>query len=282
MIPPPDLLIRIDNNSMSLGVPPLTSSLPEGTILVDLATNIGWPAAVNRGMEIAIDQGVDWTLILNNDATVTSDCLARCLDEALLHDKTAAVGPAIVFQEHPDTLWFAGGKVNAWFAFTMHRGLLQPTSGKPPSSRTDFVSGCCFIVSSKAWRSIGPFREDYFAYYEDAEWCQRAAAEGWQCRYVGDVLCHHKVSATWSRPGSLEISPGMAYYLARNPLRFALETKPTLKRVTRIFGIMAIWNAYFAWRALKSRNAQLANAYVQGLRDAVRGRMGRRPLARST
>lgn len=279
MTPAPDLLIRVDNGSPGLGIEPVSESAPQGTILVDLPMNIGWPAAVNIGMEVALSNGADWTLILNNDATVSSTCLGRCIEEAERHERVAIIGPAVAFYDRPDILWFAGGEVSSWFAFTRHRGLLQPSSAPPPSSDTGFVSGCCFVVSSAAWRSVGPFRADYFAYYEDAEWCQRAKSLGWRCRYLGDVLCLHKVSVTWSTPGSLGLSAGMAYYLARNPLRFALDTPARFRRAARVLGIMVIWNGYNALRAIRSRNVSVVKAYLQGLKDAFQGRMGRRPVS---
>ena len=279
MTPPPDLLIRVDNGSTSLGIAPVRDSAPKGTLFVDLPTNLGFPAAVNHGMEVAISNGADWTLLLNNDATVDRPCLRRCLQEATVYSKVAAVGPAITFAGHPETLWFAGGQVSRWFAFTRHRGLMRSSANPPPSSRTDFISGCCFVVSSAAWRAIGPFRADYFMYYEDAEWCQRARAAGWQCRYVGEVLCSHAVGLSWNQPGSLGLSPNTAYYLGRNPLRFALETVPIYQRVSRVLGIITVWNVYNAVRTLQSKRISVGLAYLEGLRDAIKGRMGQRPIS---
>ena len=278
MTPPPDMLIRVDNGTPGLGIEPVRDAVPKGTVLIDLPTNIGWPAAVNVGMEFALSHGADWILILNNDATVSPTCLKRCIEEGESHERVAIIGPAVAFHDRPDLLWFAGGEVNPWFAFTRHRGLMQPSSSPPASSETGFVSGCCFVVSATAWRVVGPFRADYFAYYEDAEWGQRARSLGWHCRYLGEVLCLHRVSVTWSTPGSLGLSAGMAYYLARNPLRFALETPQWFRRVARVLGIMVVWNGYNATRALRSRNTAVFRAYLQGLRDAFRGRMGKRPL----
>jgi GT2 family glycosyltransferase len=276
MTPPPDILLRVDNGSANLGIDPVRDAAPKGTLFIDLPTNIGWPAAVNRGMEVAISNGADWTLVLNNDATVAPTCLSRCLQEAGLHNKVAAIGPAIAFSGHPETLWFAGGQVSDWFAFTRHRGLMRPSASPPPSSETGFVTGCCFVVSSAAWRAIGPFRADYFAYYEDAEWAQRARAAGWHCRYVGEVLCSHAVGLTWNQPGSLGLSPNSAYYLGRNPLRFALESAPFYRRVSRVLGIMTVWNGYNALRTLQSKRVSVGLSYLEGLRDAIRGRMGQR------
>jgi GT2 family glycosyltransferase len=278
MTPRPDVLIRVDNDSPGIGVEPVHDSAPDGTLFVDLPANIGFAAAVNLGMEVALANGVDWTILLNNDATVEPLCLSRCIDEAARHERVAAIGPAVAFEDRPNTLWFGGGEVSPWLAFTRHRGLMQSSATPPQSSRTDFVSGCCFIVSTAAWRSVGPFRADYFAYYEDAEWCQRANAQGWQCRYVGDVLCLHKVSVSLNQRGNIGLSSGMAYYLARNPLRFALETRPVTRRITRVFGILVIWGAYNAWRALRARDMRVVAAYLQGLMDGMRGQMGKRVI----
>jgi GT2 family glycosyltransferase len=174
-------------------------------------------------------------------------------------------------------LWFAGGSVSDWFAYPRHRGLLQPAASSPPSSDVGYLATCCALVSSAAFRAIGPFREDYFMYYDDTEWCQRARAAGWRCRYLGEVLCAHAVSASGGDRGSLGLTENMAYYLARNPLRFALETRELLRRITRVAGILVVYGGFNAWRILKSRQRAIAVAYLQGLRDAARGRMGPRP-----
>jgi len=254
---------------------------PSEVQIVSTAENIGFSPAVNLGMEVALRGGANWVLLLNNDAVVDAKCLERCLVEAQTHPRVAAVGPAIVFADRPQQLWFGGGEVSQWFAFTRHRGLLRAASTPPPSGKTDFVTGCCMLLSKAAWTAIGPFRTDFFAYYEDAEWCQRAAARGWQCRYVGEVLCTHAVGVTSARRNSLGLSETTAYYLARNPLRFALETTNPVRRFTRVVGLTIVWNAYNAWRLLLAGRPNIAAAYAIGILDAWRGRMGPRSLVRA-
>ncbi len=277
MSPPTDLLICVDNGSSTPDLSELRRGAPSQTILIELPANIGCPGAINVGMERALAEEAEWTLILNNDATVSPSCLDKCVQEAISADKIAVVGPAVTFADRPDLLWFAGGEVSDWFAFTRHRALRRPVAMLPPTSDTAFVSACCALLSSEAWRSIGPFRSDYGIYYEDAEWCQRARKAGWRCRYLGHVLCQHAVSSTMVQRGSLGLSENAAYYLARNPLRFALETKSAGLRTSRVVGLLTIWAAYNAWRILLGHRAKVAGAYVEGLRDAVRGRMGLRP-----
>ena len=266
----------MDNGSSSEHLAELRLGMPKDTILIELGENMGVAAANNLGMEYALDRDVEWTLLLNNDAIVDPDCLSRCITEATSSERIAVVGPAVAFADRPDVLWFAGGEVSDWFAFPRHRGLRQSAATRPPTSDTAYMSTCCALISSTAWRSAGPFRADYFMYYDDTEWCQRVRAAGWRCRYLGEVLCVHAVSASSGHRGSLGISENMAYYLARNPLRFALETKGILRRISRVIGLLTVYGAYNAGRIMQSRNPAIAKAYIQGLADAVRGQMGPR------
>jgi len=277
----PDLIICVDNGSSAEDVSQLRANMPEKTVLIEVGENLGFDAANNLGMEYALSHNADWILLLNNDATVERECLSRCLAEALATPGVAIVGPAVTFADQPDLLWFGGGKVSDWFAYPRHRGLRQPAASPPPTSDVGYVAGCCALLSAEALRSVGLFRGDFFLVYGDAEWCQRARAAGWRCRYVGEVLCKHAVSASAGKRGSLGLTENSAYYEGRNPLRFALETPQTLRRLTRVTGILVVYGAFNAWRIIQSRQRAVAAAYIQGLADAFRGRMGKRPALRS-
>jgi GT2 family glycosyltransferase len=275
MTPQPDLMVCVENGCTTEEVASVRTGAPPATKVIELPENIGFAGAVNLGAAQALDAGADWILLLNNDAKVEPNCLKRLLEEAAKYPRVAAAGPAISFADRPDRLWFGGGEVSDWFAFSRHRGLMASSKDPPHSSDTAFITGCCMLVSAAAWRELGPFRADFFAYYEDAEWCQRARANGWRCRYVGEVLCSHAVSGASPERGSLSLSETTAYYKARNPLRFALETTALRRRLTRVLGILVVWNAYHAWRLMQLRQAAVAKAYLYGLMDAVRGHMGR-------
>ena len=274
MVPQPDVLVCVENGCTAEEVELVRRGAPPATKIIELPENIGFAGAVNLGVAKALEAGADWVLLLNNDARVEASCLGRLLDESAREPRVAAAGPAISFADRPERLWFGGGEVSDWFTFSRHRGLMASSSDPPPSSDTGYISGCCMLVSAAAWRELGPFRADFFAYYEDAEWCQRVRASGWRCRYVGEVLCAHAVSASSLERGSLSLSETTAYYKARNPLRFAIETSALGRRLTRILGVLVVWNGYHAWRLLQIRQANVARAYLRGIADAVRGHMG--------
>lgn len=276
MTPPPDHLICVENGSAPSLVARVIALAPEGTDIVRLDANVGLAGGANAGIDHAIRAGAAWVLLLNNDAIVEPRCLARCLDEAGAHPRTAVVGPAIVYADRPDTLWYAGGRLGPRTLYTRHRGLNRPAERRGQASTTDFVTGCCALISAAAWREIGPFASELFAYYEDAEWCLRARQAGWECRYLGEVLCRHAVGSSTGVSGSLRLNPTTAYYLARNPFKVALDTPSWSLRLLRLVSLGIVWNAYNGWRLLRARRLDVGRAYVDGLGDAWRGRMGAR------
>ncbi|MGH9171461.1 MAG: glycosyltransferase [Acidimicrobiales bacterium] len=249
---------------------------PSGVVLA-IDDNLGFSEAANQGVDAALAAGAEWVLLVNNDATVTPDCLERCLLEASRHERAAVIGPAVVFADKPWRVWYAGGKQSRHFAFTTHPGLHNNAGNLPPTGPTQYVPGCCALISARAWQDVGKYRTDFFLYYEDADWCFRARAKGWQCWYLAEVLCHHAVSVSAGKRGSTGLTETSAYYLARNPLRWALGTAERRLRTTRAIGVLGIWGAYNAGRLLKSGSLRAGRAYLAGTRDAFAGRMGRRP-----
>jgi GT2 family glycosyltransferase len=251
----------------------LRSAAPNATIDV-VETNLGYSGAANRGVDRLVAEGCDWVMLVNNDATIDPRALATCLAAASRDSSVAVVGPAVAFADEPEKLWYGGGVFNPIFGFTRHRGLGSPTKRPPATSRTGYVPGCCALVSAAAWKAIGSYRDDYFMYFEDVEWCQRARRAGWSCLYLGEVLCWHAVSVSAARRGSLALAPTSAYFLSRNSMRFAIETANPVLRVTRVVGVAAMWVANA--RRLEGAPPTTARAYATGLRDAFAGRMGPR------
>jgi GT2 family glycosyltransferase len=251
----------------------LRSAAPGVTIDV-VERNLGYSGAANRGVDQLVAAGCDWVMLVNNDATIDPGALAACLAAASRDHRVAVVGPAVAFADEPEKLWYGGGVFHPIWGYTRHRGLGAPANQPPATAYTGYVPGCCALVSAAAWKQIGPYRDDYFMYCEDVEWCQRARDAGLAVMYVGEVLCWHAVSVSAAQRGSLALSPTSAYYLSRNSMRLAIETPTGLRRASRVVGVVAMWAANA--RRLKGAPRKTARAYVAGLRDGFAARMGPR------
>jgi GT2 family glycosyltransferase len=123
-------------------------------------------------------------------------------------------------------------------------------------------------------------RDDYFMYFEDVDWGDRARQRGWQLRYLGEVLASHEMGGSSDHTGSRYMSSNTTYYLARNPLRFAIDTPTVALRVSRVFGTGIVWTLFNLTRIRPSEWPTSGRALIEGLLDGWQGRMGRRDLAR--
>ncbi|MCU1488953.1 MAG: glycosyl transferase family 2, partial [Acidimicrobiaceae bacterium] len=207
-------------------------------------------------------------------------CIERCLDEVSRSERIALVAPAVVYAHDPERLWFAGGKSIDWLSLAWNRGPFDKAAHPPPSADCAHAPACCVLVSTAAWREVGPFREDFFMYFEDTEWCERARGAGWRIRYLGEVLCRHDIGSSSGQKGSRYLTETSGYYLSRNPLRQARDHRGPL-RVARLLSILTIWNAYNLTRIRPAEWSTVGRACVEGLVDGWRGRMGRRDLVQA-
>ncbi len=237
--------------------------------------NLGYCAAANRGINRLVAAGCDWVMTLNNDALIDPACLDRCLAAANRVERVAIVGPAVAFADASDRLWYGGGRFYSAVGLTRHDGLGASTQRPPPTGLTDYVPGCCCLIAAQAWQGVGAYREEYFMYFEDVEWCERARHAGWKCLYVGEVLCRHEGSATAGSKGELRLTQTSAYYLARNSMRFAIETPSRMLRASRVAGVATLTSAHYA-RRLRGAPPGSSRAYAAGIRDAFAGCMGPR------
>ena len=55
----------------------------------------------------------------------------------------------------------------------------------------DWVAGACMLIRREVFDALGGFDEGFFLYWEDADFCRRAAAAGWQTLYDPSVQVTH-------------------------------------------------------------------------------------------
>lgn len=153
-----------------------------GVTVCRSAANLGFAAAVNRGCK---QTAGPWVLLLNPDVTVPDGFLDDVLGRAasgfpadagvvgfrlLNRDGTPqpSAGPFPSFARTLAGLFVARARrkcrVNAG------------TAGRP----VEWATGGCFLVRRACLDQLGGLDESFFLYYEDVDFCKRAAERGWQ------------------------------------------------------------------------------------------------------
>lgn len=239
--------------------------------IISLDKNYGFSEANNVGIKWAAKSGYDYFLILNNDTEIRKDAVEKMWDA---HKKTGAiVVPKIVYADHPDTIWYAGGQFSRVIWKPLPRGMNQKDIGQyNRSEHCSFANGCSFFISKEIIRKLGLLDEKFFLYYEDTEYSLRARVKQVSVWYCGEAVVYHKVNgATLGNE-----RPDSAYYIARNWLAC------NQKWMTR--GRFALFLYYFAfnrivWIMIWLITGRIPNilSTIDGIRDYKKGIFGQYP-----
>lgn len=210
-------LVIIDNDSRDGTAERLADlSDPRITVLRN-DSNVGVAAANNQGIAVALAEGADAVLLINND-TVFGPELVAGLEARLAFPAAAAVSPLIPYHDAPDRIWYAGGKFVRWVGvLNIHEafGRSVSTIGSQPFP-TDYAPTTCLLVDRRVFEIVGPMDEQYFVYCEDADYIWRMRQAGLGILVDPGLVMLHKVSRSTGGP----LSPFTIRYTQRNQMLF--------------------------------------------------------------
>jgi GT2 family glycosyltransferase/glycosyltransferase involved in cell wall biosynthesis len=209
-----------------------------GTIhLLRNATNLGFAASVNRGIEAAGNRDV---VLLNSDTEVPADWLVRLAGQAYANPHIATVSPLsnnATICSYPSN---DGGAIPVGYDLDeMDAACRNSNSGRFVEVPT--TVGFCMYIRRKALRQVGLFDAKRFksGYGEENDFCLRASRLRWTHRIACDTFVYHQGSVSFAEQTKALTARAMkslvrrypsyqrdiAYYVADgaiNPYRFAL------------------------------------------------------------
>lgn len=170
---------------------------PRITVLPQ-STNLGFAAATNIGINLALADKAKYVLLINNDTIFPSDLFENLL-ASISHQNIDMVVPKILYHQPANKLWYAGGYFDRYQAMkTVMIGEGTPDEGQYNiSSLVEFAPMCCVLFRTELFRedSIGLLDEKYFVYFEDADWMYKANQLGKKLMYIPEAILYHKVSS---------------------------------------------------------------------------------------
>lgn len=205
----------IVDNFTSVGELAAVQSLARrhGWDVVASPTNVGFGEGVNLGVAYASDRGTDTFLLLNPDVKISVDAIRTLRDRVQAHPMDL-VSPRIL-NAHGG-VWFAGGELD------VSSGRVRTSRDVPMDAPFSWLTGACLTVSRSLWTATGGFDPEYFLYWEDVDFSQRAKAAGGRLVVLKDVEVTHDVGATQG------VGKSTVYlrFNARNRLLFASKWLP--------------------------------------------------------
>ena len=183
-------IVVVDNGSTDGSLSVLDGF--EGVNKMSLDRNYGFSYAANKGIQKALDAGARSVFLLNNDTIVDSDILLH-FEDAFLQTKVFNSGifaPVIYYDQDYRDVWFFGSNDIKVLNIPYK---VMPRHDKSIVS-LDYVTGCGMLVLDRVFYSIGLLDEDFYMYYEDAEFCWRARRAGFKIFGVTNARMIHYVS----------------------------------------------------------------------------------------
>jgi len=274
----PNFEILIVDNGSTDGSQDLFRIKYPSIAMIENRRNLGFAEGNNVGIKHALKKGTDYVLLLNNDTIVARDFLDKLVDHAKKDSKTGIFGPKIYWHNEPNRIQSVGASINLWGS----KDLISLWNGKDlliwkrdryyPIDKGQFedvrevetLSGAALLVKKEVIEKTGFLWNEYFASFEDTDWCLRARREGYKVVVV-------PTSKIWHKTGSATRgNEGIAfYYQTRNRFLFA-------KRCLTPTQFMTFMTYFFSVRVPLSiaafvlyRKGNLIRIFCKAIRDGI-------------
>lgn len=175
--------------------------------------NLGFSAGNNVAIRWALEKMADYIFLLNNDAIIKEGALKKMIHSAEKDAVTGIFSPVIYKNEDEREIWFSGGRIN-W--------IKMRTEHITSSKKTEYITGCAMLIKKEVFSKIGLFNEDYFLYYEDADFSWRARRAGFGLRIIPEASVYHAEKSSEN--------PSKIYWLVYSGLIFFKKNTPFIWR----------------------------------------------------
>jgi GT2 family glycosyltransferase len=185
--------VVIDNGSTD-GSPARIRSAFTRVPIIETDGYAGSAGANNAGLRWALEKSFEWILLLDSDATVAPDLIARFLEETQRNPSAAILGAKIFFHDDRDHIRHMGGIWDPGRAryFFPHRG--QSDHSAEQAERVDYVSRAALFLHRRVPETIGLMDERFFLLWEDCDYCAKAQKAGFEIWTVPQARVWHKMA----------------------------------------------------------------------------------------
>jgi GT2 family glycosyltransferase len=262
-------VIVVDNGSTDDSAAAIAASYP-AVVILESRENLGYTGGNNLGIAHALEHGCDYIWLLNDDVIVARDSLSLLMSVALAQPKVGLLGPMVRMCKDPQRILSAGGRLDR-DAHPQHRGMGELDEGQfDRVAEADYLSGCALLVSRELVEEIGGLDDDFFAYYEDVEWCYRAKQAGFQVLFVPEARVYHPDTRRRDAVSAL-----VMYYMSRNQLLFIAKHRLGPGAMARHLATYVLWIMNWSVNSKWRHKRRQRDALLRAMLDFSFGRFGR-------
>lgn len=255
-------VIIVDNGSIDGSVEFIEGKYPE-FFLIKLDKNIGFSPAVNLG--IRSSKG-EYIFLLNNDTKVEKSCMFYLVKALDSHPDIGMVAAKMLQFNNPKIIDSFGDYIDC-VGHADNIGFGKIDGEKFNKGGYVFlVTGGGSIFKKEVFKKVGYFDEDYFAYFEDVDFCLRAQLQGFKAWVEPRAKILHKHKATSNKNRSfleyLQFRNMMQTIIKDFPKELLLKDFNLIKIVlVNINTVRYLWKEGYFLSALKAEAFILKNLF---------------------
>lgn len=189
----PVSILVVDNHSTDRTVERIKSEYPE-VRLIENKENAGFGAANNLGFQLAMQEGYDFVFLLNQDAWIDRQAIARLVELSLKHPQYGIWSPV-----------HANGKGEAPdYGFAAYTGITSLSDLPADAEFVDcrFINAAFWLIPTHILQAVGRFSPLFYHYGEDKDYTNRVIFHGYQIAYAPGVFgFHDRENRTIDRKG---------------------------------------------------------------------------------
>ena len=179
----PDIMV-VDNGSTDGTCSYIREHYPQ-VRLVENHCNLGFGRANNVGMQIALDEGYDGVLLLNQDAWIDKDCLCRLVKASIEHPQCGILSPVQMAGDHKD--------LEHGFSIYIDKTSVEDISQSKDIVEVPFINAAIWYMPVATLRTVGLFAPLFYHYGEDRDYANRTHYHRLTTAYVPCAYgCHDR------------------------------------------------------------------------------------------
>ncbi|MCC8992942.1 MAG: glycosyltransferase family 2 protein [Candidatus Contendobacter sp.] len=166
-------------------------------LLLRTERNGGYAAGNNAALRYLLSLSrYRFIWLLNNDTVVEAHALPKLLAYACRHPRAGAIGSTLVDYHHRELVQCAGGCRYLPVLTVMWNVLggrpLREVMQSSKVVRLDYVHGAAMMLSTSVIAEVGLLNEQFFLYYEEADYARRLHSKGYELAWCRDSMVYHK------------------------------------------------------------------------------------------
>jgi GT2 family glycosyltransferase len=170
-------------------------------VFIENCHNDGYAGGNNIGIRYLLSiLEIEYIWVLNNDTVVDPYALNYLVKKINSSHEYGAVGSCVLYLENQNKIWAACGGYYSKLTcssknISLDIDLVDQHKSEIEIERLmDYIAGASILFTRKSLEKVGLFCEDYFLYFEEPDWCNRAGALGYKLGYASKSIVYHGVA----------------------------------------------------------------------------------------